>query len=165
MTNEKQEGVCEMNPGTIKQRKTPLFIGKRRERQSDVERTSKRKARQARLAKSVSLPRDAWLPIFADAVVQHRLSKQASGLLYVIYQECLQITQFIQGETKLVWAFDRPIRDLAAAGMSDGRSHDVGHLFICLDRLERIGLIRRLESRKGRPGVYEVLLPSSEDGV
>ncbi|QQD71982.1 hypothetical protein [Acidithiobacillus ferrivorans] len=45
-----------MNPGTIKQRKTPLFIGKRREKQPDVERTSKRKARQAPVIYEVLLP-------------------------------------------------------------------------------------------------------------
>lgn len=143
-----------------------IYIGGRvqRARRTDTERQNRRFIRQTKLAKAVRLLPDTWCPLFVEAVVKHQLSKQASGLLYVIYQECLQVTQIIQGETKLVWAFDRPIRDLAAAGMPDGKWHDVGHLFICLDRLERIGLIRRLESRKGRPVVYEVLLPSSEDG-
>lgn len=144
-----------------------IYIGGRvqRTRRTDAERQNRRFIRQSKLAKAVRLPPDTWGPLFVGAVVKNQLPKQASGLLYVIYQECIQITQFIQGETKLVWAFDRPIRDLAAAGMPDGKLHDVGHLFICLDRLERIGLIRRLESRKGRSVVYEVLLPPSEDGL
>ncbi|MHB1267985.1 MAG: hypothetical protein ACYCY2_10350 [Acidithiobacillus ferriphilus] len=89
VTIEKQDGVCEVNPDPIKQwrkimkqRKTSLFICKRRERQPDVERASKRMRRQARLAKSVRLPRDAWLPILANAVFQHRLSTLANLLLY-----------------------------------------------------------------------------------
>jgi hypothetical protein len=136
-----------------------------RVRRTDVERKTRRTARQSRLAKGVHLQRHQWESLFIAAVVQHQLPGQVSGLLYVIYQECVQSVQIIEGAPKLLWVFDRPIRDLAADGMPDGKQRAAKHLSACLGRLESYELIRRLESRKGRPVVFEVLLPSSEDGV
>ncbi|QQD71983.1 hypothetical protein [Acidithiobacillus ferrivorans] len=145
----------------IENRASMLFNSKR-ERQPDVERTSKRMARQSRLAKGVHLQRHQWESLFIAAVVQHQLPGQVSGLLYVIYQECVQSVQIIEGAPKLLWVFDRPIRDLAADGMPDGKQRAAKHLSACLGRLESYELIRRLESRKGRPVVFEVLISPSE---
>ncbi|MHB1267601.1 MAG: hypothetical protein ACYCY2_08340 [Acidithiobacillus ferriphilus] len=133
-----------------------------RARRTDAERKTRRTARQSRLAKGVHLQRHQWESLFIAAVVQHQLPGQVSGLLYVIYQECVQSVQIIEGAPKLLWVFDRPIRDLAADGMPDGKQRAAKHLSACLGRLESYELIRRLESRKGRPVVFEVLLPSSE---
>ena len=136
-----------------------------RARCTDAERKTRRAARQARLAKGVHLQRDQWASLFIEAVVRHQLPGLVSGLLYVIYQESVQSVQIINGAAKQLWVFDRPIRDLAADGMPDGKPRAAKHLSACLSRLESYGLIRRLESRKGRPVVYEVLLPPSEDGL
>ena len=144
----------------------PIGDRVQRARRTDAERKTRRTARQARLAKVEHLQRHQWESLFIAAVVQHQLPSLVSGLLYVIYQECVQSVQIIDGAPKLLWVFDRPIRDLAAAdGMPGGKRRAAKHLSACLGRLESYGLIQRLESRKGRAVVFEVLLPSSEDGA
>ena len=137
-----------------------------RDRCLETERMTKRMRRQARLAKSVRLPRDAWLPIFANAVFRYRLSTLANLLLYQILNEAVQSITILAGERREVWIFDRPINDLAVrGGLTADKSHDRTFLAECMQQLVSFGLIRRLESRKGRPVVYEVLLPPSEDGL
>ena len=137
-----------------------------RDRRPETERMTKRMARQARLAKSVRLPREAWLPILANAVFQYRLSTLENMLLYQILNEAVQSITILAGERREVWIFDRPINDLAVrGGLTADKSHDRTFLAECMQQLVSFGLIRRLESRKGRPVVYEVLLPPPEDGL
>lgn len=71
-----------------------------RDRRPETERMTKRMARQARLAKSVRLPREAWLAIFANAVFQYRLSTLANLLLYQILNEAVQSVTILAGERR-----------------------------------------------------------------
>ncbi|QQD71984.1 hypothetical protein [Acidithiobacillus ferrivorans] len=135
-----------------------------RERRPDVERHTRRVKRQAMLEKTIRLPRHMWEGVFVDACIDGRVHGVAAQMLCQIYQEAYQHVRILKGESLVGWVFDHPIKDLAFPDMlPDRRQHGRTHLIKCLLHLESLSLIRRLESRPGRPVPYEVLLPSSED--
>ncbi|MBU2834228.1 hypothetical protein HF673_00150 [Acidithiobacillus thiooxidans] len=53
------------------------------------------------------------------------------------------------------WIFDGSIRDLALAGLSGG-GNDLSYLLECMADFVRLGILTRLEKKRGRPVIYQV---------
>jgi len=62
-----------------------------------------------------------------------------------------------------IWVFDGSIRDLAHGGLADGKlRRDPHYLLQCIGEFIEAGVLKRIEGRRGRPVVYEVIVDAGQ---
>ncbi|MHB1658091.1 MAG: hypothetical protein ACYCRF_02110 [Acidithiobacillus sp.] len=131
-----------MTAGTRAARRT------QRQRNTTVERQNRRWTRNQKLAQAQRLPDDVRRTLLLKGLARPTDSVRGQLLAAVLAGAAL--------DRDGRWIFDGSIRDLAAGGLGDKKVRDGAYLFSCMQDFCEIGLLERLDARKGCPVVYAV---------
>jgi hypothetical protein len=128
--------------------------GKQRPRNREAERRGRRYKRQQELARRDGLPDPIRSTLLMRGLARP-VSSVRGQLLSAILGGAVQ-----RGG---IWVFDWSIRDLAHGGLADGRvRRDPHYLLQCLAEFIDAGILRKIEGRRGRPVVYEVIVDAGQ---
>jgi hypothetical protein len=127
--------------------------GKQRPRSREAERRGRRYRRQQDLARSEGLQ-----VTIRSALLIKGLARPASSVRGQFLDAILAGT--VQQGDK--WVFHWPIRDLAHGGLADGKRHNLAYLFQCLGEFIEAGILRKIDGKRGRPAVYEVVVDAGQ---
>jgi hypothetical protein len=127
---------------------------KQRPRNREAERQGRRHKRQQELARREGLPDPIRSTLLVRGLARPSTSVRGQ-LLKAILGGAVQ-----RGG---VWVFDGSIRDLAYGGLADGKMRrDPHYLLQCIAEFIEAGILKRIEGRRGRPVVYEVIVDAGQ---
>ena len=127
--------------------------GKQRPRNREAERRGRRYRRQQDLARRAGLPSS-----IRSALLMRGLARPASSVRGQFLDAILAGT-VQRGDA---WVFHWSIRDLAEGGLADGKRHNLAYLFQCLSEFIEAGILKKIDGKRGRPAVYEVVVDAGQ---